>query len=438
MNEPVSRFDAYPSTKSARCAVSVRRPISVQAEGLGREVAQRVHVLLELDALDRDAARLGRVLDEVALAGVERRLVQPDDLRLERALHLGHVARVDEHVAPAHVNLVFEAQRHRLGDRRELALAVERVDRLHAARLARGEHHHGVALAHDARRHAPGEAAVIEVGAHHVLHGVAEVRRVAIEPHRHLVEELEHRRPVVPGRVGAAAHAVRALQRADGEERDAREVEALGEGRELLAHGLEDRRVEPDEVHLVHADREVRDAEERGDVRVPPALLEHAEPRVDEHDRDRRRRRAGDHVARVLHVPGRVGDDELAALGREIPVRDVNRDALLALGREAVGDERQVDVGPRHVARLAGRGELVFVYGARVEEQAADERRLAVVHGADRHEAEELLVLVAAEVGLNLGRDGLALGGFLGGHQKYPSRFLFSIEASSSWSMRRP
>ena len=31
MNEPVSRFAAYPSTKSARCAVSVARPISFSA-----------------------------------------------------------------------------------------------------------------------------------------------------------------------------------------------------------------------------------------------------------------------------------------------------------------------------------------------------------------------------------------------------------------------
>jgi hypothetical protein len=43
-------------------------------------------------------------------------------------------------------------------------------------------------------------------------------------------------------------------------------------------------------------------------------------------------------------VAGRVGDDELA-LGRgEVAVRDVDRDALLALGAQAVGEQREVRV----------------------------------------------------------------------------------------------
>ena len=40
-------------------------------------------------------------------------------------------------------------------------------------------------------------------------------------------------------------------------------------------------------------------------------------------------------ITRVLLVSGRVGDDELAPLGREEPVGDVDRDALLALRLEA-------------------------------------------------------------------------------------------------------
>ena len=116
--------------------------------------------------------------------------------------------------------------------------------------------------------------------------------------------------------------------------------------------------IELDEVHLVHARDDVRDAEQRGDVRVPPRLREHAEARVDQDDGDVGGRRARRHVARVLHVPGRVGDDELAPLGREVAVRDVDRDALLALGLEAVGEEREVDLRARPGAarRAAHRG----------------------------------------------------------------------------------
>jgi len=54
------------------------------------------------------------------------------------------------------------------------------------------------------------------------------------------------------------------------------------------------------------------------------------------------------HVARVYsHVPRRVGDDELAPRGREVAVGDVDRDALLALGGEAVEQQREVEVRRR-------------------------------------------------------------------------------------------
>ena len=50
----------------------------------------------------------------------------------------------------------------------------------------------------------------------------------------------------------------------------------------------------------------------------------------------------GDHVAGVLLVAGRVANDEFAVGGVEVAVGHVDGDALLALGREAVGELRQV------------------------------------------------------------------------------------------------
>ena len=63
-------------------------------------------------------------------------------------------------------------------------------------------------------------------------------------------------------------------------------------------------------------------------------------------------RGAGDHVARVLLVARRVGDDELALVGGEEAVGDVDGDALLALGRQAVDQQREVDAR-RPACRLA-------------------------------------------------------------------------------------
>src|SRR6185312_7308124 len=100
-------------------------------------------------------------------------------------------------------------------------------------------------------------------------------------------------------------------------------------------------------------------------------------------------------------------------------------DALFALGLESVDQKRVVDV-------LAGRSELPRVALERrklvVEDQLLlvqhppDQRGLAVVDRTAGQEAK-------GGQGRRIDRDG---------HQKYPSRFFFSIDEASSESIRRP
>ena len=102
---------------------------------------------------------------------------------------------------------------------------------------------------------------------------------------------------------------------------------------------------------------------------------------VDQQQREVGGRRARDHVARVLRVAGAVGEDE-APLGRgERAVGDVDRDALLALGAQAVGEQREVEPVDRALLDV---GELVGQHGLGVVEQAADQGRLAVVDASRR------------------------------------------------------
>ena len=146
-----------------------------------------------------------------------------------------------------------------------------------------------------------------------------------------------------------------------------------------------------DEIHLVDRVDDVRQLEHRDDVGVPAGLLDHALARVDEDDGDVGGRRAGDHVARVLDVAGRIGELEAPARRDEAAVGDVDRDPLLALGAQAVGEQREVDVvvpaAPRRVLDVL---ELVDEDLLRVEEQPADQRRLAVVDRAGGDEAEQV------------------------------------------------
>ncbi len=78
------------------------------------------------------------------------------------------------------------------------------------------------------------------------------------------------------------------------------------------------------------------------DACMPAGLAQHARAGVDEQDRDVRVGRPGEHVAGVALVAGRVGEDVAAILGREEPVRHVDRDALFPLGAQAVGQRGEV------------------------------------------------------------------------------------------------
>ena len=201
------------------------------------------------------------------------------------------------------------------------------------------------------------------------------------------LEVLEQRRPGVPRhRVGLVDDVVAAERR----DRNRAHVVEPEPRRELgeLAHDL----VEPllrvvDQVHLVDREDDVRQLERRRDVRVPARLLHDALARVDQDHRKVGGRRAGDHVACVLDVAGRVRELEPPPRRHERAVRDVDRDPLLALGAEAVGEQREVDVvvaaPPRRVLDVL---ELVDEDLLRIEQEPADQRRLPVVDGARRDE----------------------------------------------------
>ncbi len=154
--------------------------------------------------------------------------------------------------------------------------------------------------------------------------------------------------------------------------------------------------------------------------------------RVDQDDRKLGVRSAGRHVARVLLVARRVGDDEFALVGGEEAIGDVDGDALLPLGLQPVDQKREVDVaaGGAVLLRILFQGrEMILEQELGIVEQPADQRRLAVVDAAAGQEAQQRLLLLRSE-------ELSEVGG--GVHQKYPSFFFFSIDDFSSESISRP
>src|SRR5208282_1462558 len=173
---------------------------------------------------------------------------------------------------------------------------------------------------------------------------------------------------------------------------------------------------------------DVADAKQRNDDRMAMGLRQQPLARVDEHNGDVGVGRPGRHVAGILLVARRVRNDERTPCGCEVTIGDVNRDALLALGFEPIDKQREIDVilDRSEFLRVAlESGELVVEDQFLLVKQSPDERGLAVIDRTARQETQG-----------GKGRLGLLCEREF--HQKYPSRFFFSIEAASSVSIRRP
>jgi hypothetical protein len=149
-----------------------------------------------------------------------------------------------------------------------------------------------------------------------------------------------------------------------------------------------------DQVHLVHGKHDVTNPDEGHQEGVSFRLGENALACIDQHDRHIRRRGAGDHVARVLLVARRVGNDVLALRRREVAVGDVDGDALLALRVEAVEQQGEIQPGTLGAgfARIRlQRGDLILEQGAGCVEQTADERALSVIDTAAGEKPQQAL-----------------------------------------------
>ena len=80
----------------------------------------------------------------------------------------------------------------------------------------------------------------------------------------------------------------------------------------------------------------MRNTQQRCQKRVPPGLRQNALGGVNQNDRHICGRCAGDHIAGVLFVPGRIRDNKLSVLGTKKSVGHVNGNALLAFSGQAI------------------------------------------------------------------------------------------------------
>ena len=193
----------------------------------------------------------------------------------------------------------------------------------------------------------------------------------------HRLQELQQGFARVPGRILRAFHHIVPFQRGQGDARDVRDAERLREMAVARHNAFEHPPVIVHQVHFVHCQHDMLDAQQGYQVGVPPRLRDDPCAGVHEDDRQVCRRAAGNHVAGVLLMSRRVSDDEFPPVGREIAVSHVDGDALLAFRLQPVEQEGIINVVARVAITLRvafQRVELVFIQFLAVIQQAPDER----------------------------------------------------------------
>ena len=173
------------------------------------------------------------------------------------------------------------------------------------------------------------------------MHRKAERRIAHCLVDRHVFEKLQQRRAGIPVDRLARRDDVVALQRrhGNGGNLERRFLAATKPSRKFLIvrHDLvEALLVVANEVHLVDRQHDAPDTKQRNDEGVAAGLRQHTLARIDQDDRQLGGGGSRRHVAGILLVARRVGDDEFALLGGEETVGDIDGDALLALRRQPI------------------------------------------------------------------------------------------------------
>ncbi len=201
----------------------------------------------------------------------------------------------------------------------------------------------------------------------------------------HTFEMLHERRAVMPFHGVRSGEDVVAIARGDRDWRNGRKAQIFGDGEVFGDDLVEAGAGMLHQIHLVHRQNGMTDAHHVGDIGMSLGLGQHALARIHQNDGEVRRRGARRHVARVLLVTGRVGDDELALFRIEEAIGHIDGDALLALGLKTIQQQGEVDFLTCS-AVLAGIAlkhlDLVFEEQLGVIQKSADQGGFAVIHRA--------------------------------------------------------
>ena len=282
----------------------------VQPELPGRLAVQGIDIHAVAD-LANHAGRLQRgVFNQVVFARPQRLFGHPHHHGLEAVRLQRPVVRVDQKIASADIDFVLQGQGHGQRRARLVEFSFKGEDRLDPARLMRRQHHDFVARPHDPGRNCAAIAAEIGVRTVDVLDRQSEVDQIQVRCNMHVFQQIHQGCALIPRHGLAFGDHIIALQGGQGQKADIAQLQPGGKGRVVGHDGVKHLLAVADEVHLIDRHNDVLDAEQRGDKTVATGLGQHAMARIDQNNGQVTGRRPGRHIARVLLVAGRVGDNE--------------------------------------------------------------------------------------------------------------------------------
>ena len=232
----------------------------------------------------------------------------------------------------------------------------------------------------------------------------------------------QQRAAVVPGHLRRIGGHVGPLGGREGDDLHVLQTKLLPQLVDLFLDLLEPGLAVVHQVHLVHREHKGADAHEGADAGVAAGLDQNALGGVHQDHRQVRKGGTHRHVAGVLLVARGVRHDEAPPVGGKVPVGHVDGDALLPLGHKAVQQQGVVQLAPpgAHLTVQLQGLLLVGVQELGVVQDVADQGGFAVVHAPAGDKFQQAVCRLILS------------------HQKYPSRFRFSMLASPpSLSMTR-
>src|SRR4051812_44948320 len=107
------------------------------------------------------------------------------------------------------------------------------------------------------------------------------------------------------------------------------------------------------------------DTKQANNVRVALRLKLNTSASVDQQDGEIRVRRSSRHIARVLLMARSISKNEFSLNGTEIPIRNIDGDALLPFSAQAIGEKSEFEVAAGSTLYCV---QLVFVDAVRIVE----------------------------------------------------------------------